>query len=120
MCGINWQPIETAPKDGTAILVYGADPCVYADDYGCRAPYFVAYWDNSDTDEPIWRYASYDGGYYGACYKPTHWMPLPDPPSAVINALGLDPDDMHKSILDDLQCGSVDQPEKCRRKSRHE
>ena len=55
-----WQPIETAPKDGTPFL--GCDP-----DY-----IFVAIWDRGN------RVHLTDTGR-GFCY-PTHWMPLPPPP----------------------------------------
>lgn len=57
----NWQPIETAPKDGTNILApigYG-----FLD---------VIYWDNNN-----WRETS-DGK--GLRNHPTHWMSLPNPP----------------------------------------
>ena len=54
-----WQPIETAPKDGTEVVVVDID--------GDR---FIA----SSIDGQNW----YDGVF--PIYHPTHWMPLPAPP----------------------------------------
>lgn len=57
-----WQPIETAPKDGTDILVYekykDSEYIVVASNHGF-------YWAFDDRDTEI---------------NPTHWMPLPEPP----------------------------------------
>ena len=58
-----WQPIETAPKDGTRILAY----CAGGDWQD------VIYWEASWQGAPFW------------CSDrtktdPTHWMPLPEPP----------------------------------------
>jgi hypothetical protein len=59
-----WQPIETAPKDGTRIIVYRTG---YAE-AGC-----IGFWSN-DYDE--WRIAG-----AGNCFlNATHWAPLPQPP----------------------------------------
>ena len=52
-----WQPIETAPKDGKLILLW-----VPGKEYGLMK------W------EGIW-----DDRLHG-CRGPTHWMPLPEPP----------------------------------------
>jgi hypothetical protein len=57
-----WQPIETAPKDGTAILVFHNRMVIEAW-YSGRWGRFV----QSET-----------GGHNGIA--PTHWMPLPAPP----------------------------------------
>lgn len=64
-----WQPIETAPKDGTQILLAGV----------CQAPSIDAgessvvkgYWTDFNTGGWVW---------YGAAMDFTHWMPLPTPP----------------------------------------
>ena len=78
---MDWQPIETAPKDGTWFLAYVPDL-----DCMCWGPYeFCAwevdswvnvggnvtrsgpgYWCTTDTSEPC---------------EPTHWMPLPKSPA---------------------------------------
>ena len=70
---MNWQPIETAPRDGTEVLVCR----VYE---GGQARYAVAY--NYD-DGNGWRDMG-DLGWAGMTNdddnRPTHWMPLPEPP----------------------------------------
>ena len=66
---MNWQPIETAPKDGTKIDLWDAA-------YGCRV--VNAKWDNHySTGDKSWGRNSVDGPF---CYEPTHWMPIPQPP----------------------------------------
>lgn len=67
---MEWQPIETAPKDGTAILAY-------APDIG-RGFYGVAQWAHSDPDFP----QTVPGWFWPFAIRPTHWMPLPPPPTA--------------------------------------
>lgn len=55
-----WQPIESAPKDGSAILGY-FDGCIEAIGF-CRSySTWMTIWDSTDC-------------------KPTHWMPLPKAP----------------------------------------
>lgn len=71
---MNWQPIESAPKDGTAMLAVG-------DSYGkpARGRHFaVVAWSQSGC-------AMFEVG--DACEADpfqylTHWMPLPSPPEA--------------------------------------
>jgi len=62
----NWQPIETAPKDGTYVLVYGYRSHVDG------SVMHVVRWTKGDG----W---AADGDDLGE-QKPTHWMPLPPPP----------------------------------------
>ena len=61
-----WQPIETAPKDGTEVLVWD-DGCVVAAFFGRLG------WQLTQTGA----YAE-DADLYGA---PTHWRPLPEGPT---------------------------------------
>jgi hypothetical protein len=68
-----WQPIETAPKDGTPILLHmrGEVTCgVYR--RGEQWPWLVF---DPGADESVNGWV--DTGRYG----PTEWMPLPDLPS---------------------------------------
>lgn len=70
-----WQLIETAPKDGTVILI--ADS---------RAVY-AAFWNGKHEPNFPWRFvdpSEDDGfnGWMGDKFGPTHWMPLPSPPEA--------------------------------------
>jgi hypothetical protein len=67
-----WQPIETAPRDGSEILVS----------------------DGEAVEKVSWAYVSNSGSvgwlinvnvdsgfnYYDQFTDPTHWMPLPTPP----------------------------------------
>lgn len=64
----DWQTIDTAPKDGSRILTWS--------DHLGRV---VAFWfDPKVTPEPVgWIEAGRDA----YTLEPTHWMPLPDPPT---------------------------------------
>jgi len=66
---MEWQDIETAPKDGD-ILLY----CEETDEQ------FVAFWgtDPEDNDQQ-WVFARGDG-FAVIVRDPTHWHPLPPPP----------------------------------------
>ena len=77
-----WQPIETAPKDGTWVLVFG-NVC---DESWREISVAVAQYTNElngGTTEWHWQFAWYDGGYYGIVDDVTHWMPLPEPPQSL-------------------------------------
>lgn len=71
---LTWQPIETAPKDGTEfqawVLTMGNgfwEPRCRFDENEC-----FQIWDRVDYDTDGWAvYPNLD---------PTHWMPFPDPP----------------------------------------
>lgn len=73
-----WMPIETAPKDGTLVFVYGYDEYSYdlRFDDGveiARHP-FPATFQND-----IWWLS---GEIIHTVEEPTHWMPLPAPPES--------------------------------------
>lgn len=66
-----WQPIETAPKDGTWVLgfrpriaVQDQIQCYCWNAFGCTDDLWVNATDTNDFDE-----------------QPTHWQPLPAPPA---------------------------------------
>ena len=76
-----WQPIETAPKDGSWVLVF--DPSNIDESYEVRP--VSAQWTedmNGGKTDWHWQFAWFDGGYFGDC-EPTHWMPLPEPPQSL-------------------------------------
>ena len=64
----NWQPIETAPKDGTWVMLRGGHD--YGDDQ--IGPAVVAFWDGEG-----WYYAYWDSEWRSSYEEPTQWMPLP-------------------------------------------
>ena len=69
-----WQPIETAPKDGTVILAYlKVDGVVQA--------HFVSPAEMLASDDDERRWFTTDGQGLTA-RNLTHWMPLPEPPKS--------------------------------------
>lgn len=71
-----WQPIETAPKDGTEVMLWLRSPFDRVEKARWYEPWHN--WTTGDLphDPEI-------GDVYGiGCAVPTHWMPLPKPPSA--------------------------------------
>lgn len=77
-----WQPIETAPKDSSRVLVWMEPlPDPYATYREGNMAVIASYVAFSDA---LKREGMTDGwSWYGPerCY-PTHWMPLPPPPSS--------------------------------------
>lgn len=91
-----WLPIETAPKDGTDILLYA--PAGEWEGRPTDARTTVGHWTTEeecrrqigdcggecrcpeyDHDDPYW--LSWDGGFLPEL-PPTHWQPLPAAPGA--------------------------------------
>ena len=80
---MTWQPIETAPKDGTWVLLYGGkDVGWYGDD--TIQTIVTAFWRPSyyrrTDDQGQWMYTWWEGDWRSEMADPTHWMPLPTPP----------------------------------------
>jgi hypothetical protein len=74
---MEWQPIETAPKDGTLVLVFVPAEYPEADDPAMvTAVYFGQKWGWETTIK------NDNGDPYPVEGKPTYWQPLPDPPRA--------------------------------------
>ena len=74
-----WKPIETAPKDGTWIDLWGFfEPKDYVSHYPAGR------WTNMAWQENAWRLPSvFSDGRPGDSMEHiifTHWMPLPEPP----------------------------------------
>ncbi len=65
-----WQPIETAPRNWTGIILY--DPV-------CDPEVFQGYYSEPDGGDDCWME---DQGMGSEQVFPTHWMPLPSPPSS--------------------------------------
>lgn len=69
-----WQPIETAPKDGTWVIIGGR---------GWRnRGFYVDDPEKHCCEETGW-YTLHDEVLYRYALEPTHWMPLPEPPENV-------------------------------------
>lgn len=73
-----WQPIETAPKDGTDILVI--EPL-----NNCYGKITNAFWEKEQNKIFDGHKITIEGYWAESCdnqlvLEPTHWMPLPKPP----------------------------------------
>ncbi len=81
-----WQPIETAPKDETEILIYAHGMAIQARFYPGEWSHSI---DGDEWDGPVWfafddaiSFEVEDCGKDGMHHGPvTHWMPLPAPPA---------------------------------------
>lgn len=75
---IGWQPIETAPKDGTPVDLWGVNHLHYAK-RGERLTNVkfgtVTDWLGNERED--WETGR------GEDFEPTHWMSLPEPPAMI-------------------------------------
>jgi hypothetical protein len=68
---MQWQPIETAPRDNRARLIWVPESrCVF-----CVA------WREADDEAPA-GWGVFGGSWRDRIQAPSHWMPLPPPPGA--------------------------------------
>ena len=61
----SWMPIDSAPKDGTTVLVWSGGDMHLA--------FYVA-------DQNVWMQKDYELLLVGCKGPPSHWMPLPASP----------------------------------------
>ena len=73
----DWQPIETAPKDGTYFI--GAGPLGVSEWYWKEAVVFENDEARLNIPAGFQRPTTYQPEY-DLANQPTHWMPWPDPP----------------------------------------
>lgn len=78
-----WQPVESAPKDETSVLLWGsldADWGMFPespDAFSGSPEMCIGYWAGKG-----WHVPNHGGpGDYEQWCKATHWMPLPEPPN---------------------------------------
>jgi len=68
---MGWQPIETAPKDGTQVLLHLSDGQATVAEYVMATDGFAG-----------WEVAHTERGAIYLMIRATHWMPLPEPPTS--------------------------------------
>jgi hypothetical protein len=64
-----WRPIETAPKDGTEVWAFNGEQA-------------RMHWTEGEISGVKWALWIWTDQLLAAPDQPTHWMPLPPPPSA--------------------------------------
>jgi hypothetical protein len=67
------QPIDTAPKDGTLILVFAVS---VDDPYDRQSTFAEAWWGDDGSRDPRWISLGLTDWHV-----PTHWMPRPSNPA---------------------------------------
>lgn len=86
-----WQPIETAPKDGTEILVWRSDAGVLLARWTSCAEFLTDAELDKMSDDSAHQEDWFCADFVAGCRMqedcdPTHWRPLPKPP--LVAALG--------------------------------
>jgi hypothetical protein len=72
---MEWQPIETAPKDGTCFIAFTPKGV-------CRCMWAAVDWGDHPLDPTVYWWADPDGNLLfedGPHDAPTHWMPFEIP-----------------------------------------
>jgi len=83
---MEWQPIETAPKDGTEILGWRDDCGIMLMRWVCPVDFMTCReldgLDDESAEAEDWFCADFVAGFRLDEYlAPTHWTPLPQPPN---------------------------------------
>ena len=77
---MDWQPIETAPKDGTKIAIYAKLWMAHNDTF-IQKMFFKVYWfspSGMSNANPHWESAGEKFPYKE--WFVTHWSPMPESP----------------------------------------
>jgi hypothetical protein len=72
---MDWQPIETAPKDGSKILVFTIHGDIEISKWCVINNYHY-----EDVGNGLYRKVFEPPTEFWNGNQPTHWQPLPDPP----------------------------------------
>lgn len=81
---MEWQPIETAPKDGTAVLIFyeNDEPHMYDDEGPHMA--VARWWASAEFEPSGWGWTDFSVENWNREEMrqlfPTHWRPLPASP----------------------------------------
>lgn len=73
-----WQPIDTAPKNGVEILVAWFDDCCWR----VKVAYWGADYDCEGWVDDIWVESSASD-----TFPATHWLPIPPEPEEVMQKI---------------------------------
>ena len=79
---MEWQPIETAPRDGTAILAWSKERGqreTQMGRYGEGSPGYAKWKDGDGPLNSGWVWDTHHN--WLTTWTPTHWMPLPETPN---------------------------------------
>ena len=69
-----WRPIETAPRDGSGMMILGKSGVVLSP---CQ-------WETGEISEDgFWLWWQAEPEWLTEVKDPTHWMPLPEPPEVI-------------------------------------
>ena len=82
-----WQPIETAPKDGTEIFLFGQYGHFWSTPLASHfadCPFTIIVGHRISDPESVIYAAGWQNPEYETFILPTHWMPLHPPPEKQI------------------------------------
>jgi hypothetical protein len=75
---MEWQDISTAPKDGSIVLLFRPT----APDWGRVTPGKWEIQEYHKKPQPFWEiWFKIGGTFESRAWPPTHWTPLPAPPT---------------------------------------
>ncbi len=70
---LRWQPIETAPKDSSTVLLYSPDAAE-------TRSIFLGFWVAFAAEPGGGSWWETEDSHFCIDADPSHWMPLPEPP----------------------------------------